>query len=913
VAVDVWQGIVDAIKQGDTEAVVTALEQLDEDERKRLSTRAKQAADVYAPENRWAWNSMDKRTQRRRAADAALAAVFGTGGSAAAARMWWIPDNMSLRERLIRTRPPEWRQDWAERAMSERDPRHWDWPVVRRMVTDGLIERPSAIGYLVGAVGGMHSQIDHPGTGPRVRVLAETLRAAEDFLQHELWRFFEVEEIGLSSRDGLAPRWGGQSWQQALCELADEGTVSRQRLLDESLAALRRDFSPHNARWFHKLYEALEPTEEEQLERLDDLLALVAASDPAVVGFALRGLAKVERKNRLPADRVLEAVPPAALLPVKAHATRAVKLVGSVMKREPTYAPIALPVLVQALAHESRDVQESVVELLERHADALADDDRARLAATSEDVDPALRARIDALAGVPSDRAANDVQVTAGPAVEVPPRRPHDPSAARLTTPLSPPGDVDELLDRLAVGLERGDDPYEIELVLDGVSRFRDQPVSEGRAVALLERAGEHTPFWAGVQGFSHARDALAAAALRWLGGAAQRKLRFTPTGASPREALALRVRELLDDLGGPPRELLSTPTHAGGWIDAHEAVRRVRDFGGRRPPVIELAQMVLRVAPDGRERARADAAKLSGEAAAVLTYGLGGDSKRPLGTKLRAAWDAAANARDPEAFAIPQRPLDDYGSMRASFIRAGNAKIEPASPAELLLLPESWWGWEAGGIERWLTTVWPANREAIFHLVVRRLWTNTGERLYGIEDVLEVALDDREPIRDEAALAIALALGSADMTHRALAVDVAIAAFATRRLDGVTLGRKLERILREQEAAVPSRWKPSLEDVAAAGPLQAHDVQAAIETTLAAAAESDRRRLLGLVDLLRSLAVDAGAAVANPKARDWLSSLGSGSKIGRAAVEALRVTGDGAARSRAAVAQVSAGSVITG
>jgi hypothetical protein len=376
-------------------------------------------------------------------------------------------------------------------------------------------------------------------------------------------------------------------------------------------------------------------------------------------------------------------------------------------------------------------------------------------------------------------------------------------------------------------------------------------------------------------------------------------------TGRSPREAIALRVRELVDDLPGrKPRRLLSTPTHPGGWIDPHEAVRRVAELEGRRPPEMDLAQMVLRLAPDDRAGAREAAAQLAGEAAAVLVHALGGTSKRPLLSKFKLAWTAAAQACDPAGFELPRRPLKDHEALRASWFRQEVVKVDPASPADLLVLEESWWGWEPSGLERWLTRVWPANREGVFDLVARRLWVNTGTREYGIEDVLEVLLEPTEPIGNRAALAIALALGSADITHRALAVDLAIAGLHSRRLDGETLGVQLVLMLREQETAVPARWAASLGDVAAGGPLCAHDVQIAIEAILAAADAADRRRLLGLVDLLRRLAVEADAAVTIPDAREWLSSLGSGSKIGRAGKEALAVTGDGAARSRAAAAQ---------
>jgi hypothetical protein len=897
---EAWQLIADAIARGDVAEVVERLEALDEADRRRLSTHAQRAAKAIPDEDRWA-HGFDAELRHARAT-AADAAVFGTGGAAAGARSLSFLRHHALRERLVRARSREWRQDWAERAMGEREISPNNWKIAHRMVKEGAIERPAAPGYVTGAVEGMHDYDEGDVDRRRPHLLAATLRAEPEWLAEELWRLFEVEETALSSHDSWHQRFG-QTWHAALRELAADGTISRARLLDETLAALRRDFSPHNARWYHKLHEALEPTPEEHVARLDELLALLASSDAAVVGFSLRALDRLERKGVLPADLVLDAIPPAIALPVKGHASRGVKLVGSIVARDPSVARIAAPALTQALAHESRDVQDLAVGVLERHADALEASDREQLAALATAVDPALRSRVDALAGT-----APAASTPAGAAVAVPPRQTPDPDASRLTAPaLEPPADVGELLDRIAVALERGDDPDEIELLLDGVSRLRHASPDSGRVHALLERVLALSAPWQGHVGFHHARSALAVALLRWLGGREHRKVQLDRTGSSPREAIAMRVRELVDELpGGRPRRLLATPTHPGGWIDPLQAVHRIAELEGRRPPPMVLSQLVLRFAPDGREEARAAAAGIDGEAAAVLLRALGGPARPPRLSRLKVAWAAAEHARDPQRFELPRRRLDDYDARHASWFE-GDSEIKRASPAELLVLEQSWWGWERGGIERWLTTVWPANRESVFDLVVRRLWINHGDREYGIEDVLEVLLDDAEPVGSQAALAVALALGSADITHRALAADITIAALKTRRLDGETLGTKFVLMLRRQQAAVPARWAASLADVAAAGPLAAHDVQVAIEKILAVATEDDRRRLLGLVDLIRRLAVDADAAITNPRAREWLSSLSRGSKIGRAGREALTVGGDGAARSRAAAAEARA------
>ncbi len=189
-----------------------------------------------------------------------------------------------------------------------------------------------------------------------------------------------------------------------------------ERLLDETLRALRRDFAPHHARWHQKFFQALEPTADELEAALDDLLALLAAGNPALVAFALRALADLERGKRLPADRFLDAVGPALTGPAKGHVTRAVKLAGRVLRRSPEHAAIAAPVLLDALTHDAREVQQAALDVVERHAAALSDDDRARLADLAATLDPALRERAAALAG----DAAAAPRSAAGPPAAVP-------------------------------------------------------------------------------------------------------------------------------------------------------------------------------------------------------------------------------------------------------------------------------------------------------------------------------------------------------------------------------------------------------------------------------------------------------------------------------------------------------------
>jgi len=191
VADDAWQPFAKLIAKGDAAGVVALLEPLDETARKRFSTQAKRAAKEVG------WGRSGRH-------DAAHAAQFGTGGPAASVRQWWFlsgDDAGPLRERLVRSRPRAWRQEWAERVCSQvGDAGTWgQWELVHGMVQDGAIDRPESQGYVVGAVASLPDW-----SWPRsaaARPLADILRGEPAWLQRDLWELFAIEETGLTSAD----------------------------------------------------------------------------------------------------------------------------------------------------------------------------------------------------------------------------------------------------------------------------------------------------------------------------------------------------------------------------------------------------------------------------------------------------------------------------------------------------------------------------------------------------------------------------------------------------------------------------------------------------------------------------------------------------------------------------------------
>ncbi|WP_315268560.1 DUF6493 family protein [uncultured Actinomyces sp.] len=137
----------------------------------------------------------------------------------------------------------------------------------------------------------------------------ETQRFFEEnptFLDHEFWQFFRVEGalpgsalfVWMYREDPSAP--GGDFERLHSHDLvrymATRLPQLRPRILSECLAAQRRDFSAYNARVFSRAWEALEPTREETLEAVADLIALLGAQPSPSVSLAQKSLLGIARE-----------------------------------------------------------------------------------------------------------------------------------------------------------------------------------------------------------------------------------------------------------------------------------------------------------------------------------------------------------------------------------------------------------------------------------------------------------------------------------------------------------------------------------------------------------------------------------------------------------------------------------------
>jgi hypothetical protein len=159
---------------------------------------------------------------------------------------------------VLSARRPPWVGEWAEVILSWGGRGHWvngladRWRFVRRLVRAGLCARPRGPQYIQGMLGAF----PEPKHDASVR---QGLLDDPGLLDDEIWEIFETEPmpgmLGLLQGD---PRLHPQlRWEVALAGFADEGRLSRTRLLDASLGGLERDYHEERARWFALLHETL--------------------------------------------------------------------------------------------------------------------------------------------------------------------------------------------------------------------------------------------------------------------------------------------------------------------------------------------------------------------------------------------------------------------------------------------------------------------------------------------------------------------------------------------------------------------------------------------------------------------------------------------------------------------------------
>lgn len=795
---------------------------------------------------------------------------------------------------VIRTLQPDWANDWAQQLVDS-EPRTFN--SIRLLYEAGLCEKPTNDGYILGMIESLPGWImNHEGLWDKDMSLADRIRTAPDIRDEDVWRLFEVEgggDLSLATFDKYIGDKKVGGWAAALAELAADGTLSRDRLLDESLHALERDFAQFRAGWFSRFHEHLKPSIEERSVRLDQYLRLLGSSIPPTASLALKAIALLDKADRLPPGDALPYLRPVLQARAKGTVTTALKMLASAAKREPSKAKQAAGLAVNALIHEAADVQKKALRLIESLGGKGDPDVVEAMQEYADGIAPSVCRQFEEIAGSSSSSGLTQADQL--------------PTDDRETTEVRPIASFEELNAAMLRVLEDPSEPLEVERVIDGLARCgADKPDDfikvigplGKRASAILKRQSE-----------DRLQFGIAWLALAYALNADISELTAIrqpePEQGSFEGVFARRNLQLLSQLrDGHRLPLMSAPTDSRGFLAADALIARYAEYKSNnvKPGVIDMALALMRLAPECRVEALATFTPKD-EYEQAIACALGGNVAPG---KTGWLWVAAAAARRPyeDQPAIAKkhgRGKPDAGIKARYAIRfkkdayLGTVAVEPAAKKvlpggyipSLFHVPTagSWNVWSSCGqhvnMIRWCSTVWPLNQEPFFAQGVRAF--DHRQRLANTPyaGFLEPMLQGHVDIGEAGSTLLALGLASSDPAVKSVAIDATIASIIEGRIS-LDLMRQAMAVIIPSGHVPVGRWTKALGEVSSLSQTHACFVRDLIAGSLRHDPSSPPRDIGGLVELLYELTVATSTPITDSETVDYLRGVNGGGKLKR-------------------------------
>ncbi|MGN6543866.1 MAG: DUF7824 domain-containing protein [Aureliella sp.] len=477
-----------------------------------------------------------------------------------------------------------------------------------------------------------------------------------------------------------------------------------------------------------------------------------------------------------------------------------------------------------------------------------------------------------------------------------------DPSGAVI-----PIASLEELIATVSAVIERVEHVMDLERILDGIARFhKEQPDDfEQRVAALRQRLTKRAE--RGELGrFSGADHELMQLIHTWL------ELPALPPSESVHwyrmrawflnariDAICGRIRESrwkVNPRHTTPMPLLSLPTHQGGWIDPIVLVERLEKHyveHSEHPCYFDLAQAMLRLAPDGRAQALQRLSKPSyynGDT--LLRYALGDDCqlKESGGWGIEVAMIAAVRARavslgDPDyqpALPVAKAFFDENEAVHVT----GAMMDDPTIPFSLAEVAFSYQPFIVKAFDphdrQWWVDAWEA-------------MTNPMDTAASCMAGHMVHLMDPEATWTYEACRLAVVASSNDRNEtRVYATDALIESIARALVIPAQLGRALAKCMKQ---IVLSRTLNVLKQVAQASHLHHWVVLEALDHCIVQLPEMPKDLHLILGQMLESAMVLEAAPSA--EACEKLKALTGKTKTGRLATELLQLSASSAWKRR--------------
>lgn len=589
-------------------------------------------------------------------------------------------------DRIIRDRRPDWLDEWIAHDLGDDVSTQLDFRILRGWIRDGICRKPEVEGYYR-MFAWFLMRTGFYTRGEVVPPISVQLLEDPDMLV-DVEALFRVENIAFNTNawltKGAAP--DHETWTDALLKLSAGGHLDREYLLGLALEGLTRDLKQNQLAGFHGFYKRMAPSDEEQVRHQQRYIDLLCLPVGHVVKFAIDMLAGIEKKGGLDTEPVLREIQAVFSSGAKGNATAALKLIARIITRSKGSERAALAAVCEALRHAHPDVQSLALDILEPHVGRLAErqldallgmevfvaaSNRPRLAKLLADAGPGAGAR-EALEAA-NDAAAVEAEPAAQP--DIPAYRPisddlNDHSVLGGAEAIEPIASVDALIDAVLHAIEIVDSPDDVERIIDGISRLaHDRPADfDARVAPLLHRLEKGGGAPNGIViGSVVLGQVLHELIGTWATGKLQRTNALLAHFDTPEDTfrpVIAHLHAIAERVAGRQgQQLLSAPTHKGGWIDPLVWVERLRALQ-ERPGIAEsmdLRLSLLRLAPDNRGAALDRTASLAEPLRRIANFALGGDERPGRADRANyAAWICAARCRAPHAdWSAEFAPLD--------------------------------------------------------------------------------------------------------------------------------------------------------------------------------------------------------------------------------------------------------------
>ncbi|MCJ8328996.1 MAG: hypothetical protein HRT89_19890 [Lentisphaeria bacterium] len=532
--------------------------------------------------------------------------------------------------RFISESWPDWAEKWILQEIESMG--EWVnnsiWPVCRRAIAEGKMEKPDLTGYyrlaLLNILPAYRREHENPYTA---------FVNNPDLLEYEFWKFFEhdVQAFHTYSMDELDER--------SLCfvvkKLAAEGKIDRDRLLKATLGALHNPFPQEQLRHFHVFHDYLEPTKEEQINFKDIYIELLSSPIVHILAFALRNLKAIQKEGCLSIDDIAEHIAPVFSLSQKTHIKTATQIIDALLKKKPEAFATIGPVCIHALSHESADIQLLILKLLIKYKKQLTAEIAESMYEMNDLINPSnlelfreLIKEITPELEINNDEISRDsvfdeaeflshlesvspeykelLSIEIGQVKSLEDLAPLSFSPMAIpqlnnANELNPIASIDELIDRASAFIHDAKSSLEYELIIDAVIRFVDTKPNDFEAITAPFVKDLLNPNQFSEASNSFMYDSMKTIFVAWI------KPKIKPyefrSNSQIMHFLNIRTKELKERILIENKlPILSCPTHDNGLIKPLVLLERYKQWEGEKIDKADFILALLRLAPDNRK-----------------------------------------------------------------------------------------------------------------------------------------------------------------------------------------------------------------------------------------------------------------------------------------------------------------------